>query len=178
MQETVVLTVVGKDRPGIVKQISAVVSEHGGNWHESRMALLAGQFAGLMRAQVPIGCYNDLCRALDALSRDGLQVTVVRDAAVEAPASEALQKLSLDVTGNDRAGILRDISTVLAQHGVNVEELDTEVSPAPMSSHTLFKASAKLNAAPDLDLDILQDALETLSHDLIIELGVQRRVGS
>lgn len=177
MQETVVLTVVGEDRPGIVRQISTTVSEHGGNWHKSRMALLAGQFAGLMRAQVPTNRYADLCRALDALTKDGLHITVVRDATAKSLPADTLLQLNLEVTGGDRPGIVRDISAVLAQHGVNVEELQTEVSPAPMSSHTLFKAQAKMNAKPALDLDALQDALEALSHDLIIELSVQHRMG-
>ena len=175
MQETLVLTIVGVDHPGIVNLISKTVSAHGGNWHESRMAHLAGQFAGLMRAQVPSGRYDDLRQALEALSSEGLQVTVVKDSAPKMVADKEMQTLDLEVTGSDHPGIVRDISAVLAKLGVNVEELTTELSPAPMSSHTLFKASAKLNASIALDLDRLQDELETLSHDLIIELSVQVR---
>jgi len=177
MKETLVLTIVGADHPGIVNLISKTVSEHAGNWHESRMAHLAGQFAGLMRAQVPSNRYEDLRVALEALSSEGLHVTVVRDTAPEAVEDVDMQSLGLEVTGSDHSGIVRDITAVLAKHGVNVEELTTELSPAPMSSHTLFKASAKLNASKGLDLDELQDELESLSHDLIIELSVQLRSG-
>lgn len=173
MNETLVLTIVGTDRPGIVSAISKIVSEHGGNWHESRMAHLAGQFAGLMRVQLPGGRYDNLRRALEALSSEGLHVTVVKDNVPEAVADKEIQCLALDVTGSDHPGIVRDIFAVMEKYGVNVEELETEVSPAPMSSHSLFKASAVLNAPHDLDLDTLQDELESLSHDLIIELGVR-----
>jgi glycine cleavage system regulatory protein len=175
MKETLVLTIVGTDHPGIVNLISKTVSAYGGNWHESQMARLAGQFAGLMRAQVPSASYDDLRLALEALSSEGLHVTVVRDSTQETIADQESQTLLLEVTGGDHPGIVRDITAVLAKHRVNVEELTTEVSPAPMSSHTLFMASAKLNASITLDLDRLQDELETLSHDLIIELSVQLR---
>ena len=123
----------------------------------------------------PSSRYDDLRQALEALSGEGLQVTVVKDSAPKLVADREMQTLALEVTGSDHPGIVRDISAVLAKLGVNVEELTTELSPAPMSSHTLFKASAKLNASIALDLDRLQDELETLSHDLIIELSVQVR---
>ena len=177
MKETLILTVVGEDHPGIVNSISKAVHDHGGNWHESQMTRLAGQFAGLMRAQVPSAQAEALRAALTALSSEGLAVTVVRDKSAQDDRAVGGQSLSLEVTGSDQPGIVREITTVLARHQVNVLELSTEVSPAPMSSHSLFKAGAKLAAPDSIDLDALQDELESLSHDLIIEMGVQLQVG-
>ena len=177
MKETLILTVVGEDHPGIVNSISKAVHDHGGNWHESQMSRLAGQFAGLMRAQVPTAQADALREALTALSKEGLAVTVVRDKTGDEANVAQGQSLTLEVTGSDQPGIVRSITTVLANHRVNVLELTTEVSPAPMSSHSLFKAEAKMSAPDSLDLDVLQDELESLSHDLIIEMGVQLQVG-
>ncbi|MEM7208076.1 MAG: ACT domain-containing protein [Pseudomonadota bacterium] len=173
MKETLILTVIGPDHTGIVNRVSETISAHGGNWHESRMAHLAGQFAGLMRAQVPAGNSAGLRAALGALSEEDLQITVVTESSAASVEATDHQTLGLSVTGSDQPGIVRDITGVLARHGVNVEELTTEVSPAPMSSHELFIASAKMNAGADVDLDALQHELESLSHDLMIELSVQ-----
>ena len=169
MKVSLILTIVGADHTGIVNKISDTVSAHGGNWHESRMAHLAGQFAGVMRAQVEADHYNELRSALEALSSNGLQVAVVKDGDESEVASD-MKPLSLEITGNDQPGIVRDITAVLTKHQVNVEEFSSEVSPAPMSSHELFKATAEMCAPNELDLDVLQGELESLSHDLIIEL--------
>ena len=177
MKVSLVLTVVGSDHTGIVNRISETVSAHGGNWHESRMAHLAGQFAGLMRAQVGADQYDELHRALESLSGDDLKITVVKDSE-EAAAANDMQPLTLEVTGSDHPGIVRDITAVLTKHQVNVEEFSSEVSPAPMSSHELFQASVEMCAPDTLDLDTLQDELESLSHDLMIELGVRTKSGS
>ena len=55
-----VLTVFAPDKPGQVERIAQCIAEHGGNWLESRMARLAGQFAGIVRIECP-------CASADAL---------------------------------------------------------------------------------------------------------------
>ena len=50
-----VLTLIGSDRPGLVEAVAEVIAGHGGNWLESRMAHLAGKFAGILRVEIPEG---------------------------------------------------------------------------------------------------------------------------
>ena len=78
----------------------------------------------------------------------------------------------LDIVGQDRPGIVRQISQALANHSVNVEELSTECASAAMSGETLFKAHAKLNIPESCNLSQLQSELERIAEDLITEISL------
>ena len=124
MTTSLVFTVIGPDRPGLVKAISDKVTEHDANWLESRMANLAGQFAGIVRVAVPAAKADALIAALREFEAQGLVIVASKalSQATEAPK----RLLSLDLVGQDRPGIVREISQVLAQHGVSIEELITD----------------------------------------------------
>jgi len=151
--ESLVVTVIGKDRPGLVESVSAAVQEHGGSWVESRMSRLAGQFAGILRASVPAGRVDALSQALERLRADGLRIVIERG--VEEGVDEG-HVIMLELTGGDRPGIVHKISEALAARGVNVDELNTECDGAPWSGEALFKATARLRAPRTLDLDQLR----------------------
>jgi len=70
---SLVLTVIGPDRPGLVESLSQAIAQQEGNWLESRMARMAGQFAGILRVNIeeeraeegdPHQCRNQHCRGL------------------------------------------------------------------------------------------------------------------
>src|SRR5678815_5615696 len=122
MQIPLVMTVIGKDRTGLVESIARLVAEHGGNWLESRMCRLGGEFAGILRVHVPAENRAALEQALAKVH--GLSIVVQTDGATP-PATEP-RFAFLEVVGPDRPGIVREISHALAAQGVNVEELSTE----------------------------------------------------
>ena len=167
--ESLVVTVIGKDRPGLVELVSAVVEEHGGDWVESRMSRLAGEFAGILRVSVPAARVDALSEGLEALRSDGLRVVVERG--VEEAVEEGHVVL-LDLIGSDRPGIVHKISEALAARGVNVDELNTECDGAPWSGDTLFKATARLRAPRTLDLDQLRESLEAIAGDLMVDISI------
>ena len=167
--ESLVVTVIGKDRPGLVESVSAVVEEHGGSWVESRMSRLAGEFAGILRVSVPADRAKTLSEALQTLRSEGLRVVVERG--VE-EAVEAAHVIVLELVGSDRPGIVHKISEALAARGVNVEELNTECEGAPWSGDTLFKARARLRAPKALDLDQLRESLEAIAGDLMVDISL------
>lgn len=167
MKRKFVLTIIGPDHPGIVQRLSNILSDNGANWLQSRMANLAGEFAGILQAEVDYPNYDAMLAQLDALESEGLQV-VVKDAHENQASPPTTHQL--EVVGSDREGIVRDISKVLASHQVNVEELTTEFSEAPMSSTPLFKATAVLSINKHASIDVIQADLEELAHDLIIEI--------
>jgi glycine cleavage system regulatory protein len=169
-----VLTVIAKDQPGLVERLAQCVADHGGNWLESRMSRMAGQFAGILRVAVPAKAHAELVEALQGLSVDGIRV-LLEHGGVEP--SGNWKPIHLDLVGNDRPGIIRDITRLLAEHGVNLESLITEVTPAPMSSELLFHAEAQLAVPQELSLDVLQAKLETLADDLMVELNLRTDVG-
>ncbi len=168
---SVVMTVIGPDRPGLVESLSALVSDHDANWLESRMARLAGQFAGILRIEVPVERRAALLQALAALEDRGLHITLLEGAA--APESQLSQVVRLELVGNDRPGIVRQISRVIAHHGVNVDELETETESAAMSAEPLFKASALLKVPAGVSLETLRSDLEQVSHDLMVDITLE-----
>lgn len=172
MQHTLVMTIIGPDRPGLVERVAALVAAHGGNWLESRMAHLGGQFAGILRVAIPPGQQAGLEAALRQLEEAGLHVVVQAEAAT--PASTAAGRLMrLELVGHDRPGIVRDISRALASHGVNVEELETGCESAPMSGEILFRAQAQICVPAECDLAALRGTLEKIASDLIVDLTLR-----
>ena len=162
-----IVTVSAPDKPGVVEQLAACIADHGGNWLESRMSHMAGQFAGILRVSAPVDAHQPLRSALEGLSAKGIRVLF---AEVVPEALPEWRPITMELVGNDRAGIVRDLTRVLAEQGVNLEHLVTSVEPAPMSSETLFRAHAELGLPMDLSLDVLQQRLETLADDLMVEL--------
>ena len=171
MHVSLVMTIIGADRPGLVESVASRVAEHSGNWLESRMSRLGGHFAGILRAEMPAEQEQPLIRALKSLESQGLTVVVHPDKARIALPERKLHLL--EIVGQDRPGIVRQISHVLAGHGVNVEELDTERSSAAMSGEMLFKASAKLYIPDSCNVPALRTQLEKIAQDLIVDISFQ-----
>lgn len=160
-----VLTVIGNDRPGLVESLAATVSSHQGNWLDSSMSHLAGKFAGILRIEIAANRVDALKLALEQLS--ALRI-VVEGGTDDAPC--AGRQLTLSLVGHDRIGIVREVSQVIARHGVNVESLTTRTASAPMSAEALFHADAELLAPTDLDTRALKTDLERISNDLMVDI--------
>lgn len=166
MKESLVMTVIGTDRPGLVEALSAIIEAHGGNWEESRMTRLAGQFAGLVHVHAPAERAGDLERALGEVV--GLRVVVAR-APGEEPAGDT-HVLELEVHGQDHPGIVHQLSEAIAAREISIEKLESEVSSAPMTGQKMFQARARLRAPKRVGLDDLTDALEAIAADLMVEV--------
>jgi glycine cleavage system regulatory protein len=165
---SLVLTVIGPDKPGLVERLSNTVLNFEGNWLESGLSRLGGKFAGIVLIEVPEPQVTPLTAALQDLAGSGLKVTV--EQSDEALATTDYQPLILDLIGHDKPGIVRDISTALANRRINVEHLDTDLVSGSMSAELLFKAEAALLAPPDVDIDELQAALEAIASDLMVDI--------
>jgi glycine cleavage system regulatory protein len=163
MNIPLVITFVGPDRAGLVSAISDTVAAHGGTWLESRLARLAGQFAGVVRADAPGAEAEALEKALAALP--GLKLTVTRGG-VEEPAK---RRLRLELLGLDRPGIVRDATRALAALGVNIAEFESDLRPAPFSGVAMFHASALLEAPENVAPETVRQALEALAGELTAE---------
>ncbi len=167
MTTYLVLTIIGDDKPGLVESLSKVIADNSGNWLESSMSQLAGKFAGILRVSVAEQHADKLITELKSLSG---QLKLVIEKAATGPEVDSARTVDLSLIGNDRPGIIREISNALAGLSVNVEDLNTECVPAPMSGDILFKAKAVLKVPPNLELEKLQNELERLADDLIVEI--------
>ncbi len=152
--------------------LAAVVAEHGGNWDSSRMARLGGQFAGmaLVRFEGDAGG-EGFTNAIAALAERGLRVNIEpAETTQTTDTADEPRLLSLELVGNDRPGILAEISRVLAAHEVNVEELGTACEEAPMAGGELFRLRALLAATSSCVTTKLEADLEAISAELMVEV--------
>jgi glycine cleavage system regulatory protein len=173
MQIPVVMTIIAPDRIGIVESIARAVADHGGNWLESRLCRLGGEFAGILRIEIPEEKKSELLGALQKIS--GLTVTIRADEAKIPQANSGQTKL--EIVGHDRPGIVREISAALARANVNVEEFSSEIVSAPMSGEDLFKANARLQLPERCDLSALKKDLEKIASDLLVDVSFAELAG-
>lgn len=161
------MTLIGPDRTGLVESVARAVAGHGGNWLESRMCRLGGEFAGILRIEIPADQKSPLLAALEKIS--GLNVVVQPDP--KPTRTTPGRQTKLEIVGTDRPGIVREITGSLAQAGVNVEEFSSEVVSAPMSGETLFKGGARLQLPEGCDLASLKRDLEKIAADLLVDVS-------
>src|SRR5436190_5306988 len=114
---SIILTVIGDDRPGLVSALSAPISAHGASWERSQMSRLAGKFAGIVLVAAPSARLDALVADLRALDAQGLHVTVER---TDRPEERESQRLQLDLLGADHPGIVAEISASLAARRVSI----------------------------------------------------------
>ena len=165
---TLILTVIGDDRAGLVAAVAEIVDAHGGNWERSQLAELAGTFAGVIEVAVPDARADELRAALTAL--DGLLTVSVRAAAVLAVAPR--RQVTLSVLGNDHPGIVREISAALRSHDVSIDHMETRTRDAAMSGGRLFEATVVARVPASADLGPLQAALEQLASEIQVEVAL------
>jgi glycine cleavage system regulatory protein len=163
-----VLTLLGPDRPGIVELVAGVIAANGGNWLESRMTHLAGKFAGILRAELPADRVSAALASLAALETRGLKISA--ETAARGADAPVERRMEFELVGLDRPGIVREISQLLARDGVNVEDLVTNRTSAPMSGEMLFEARAHVRVPAATDVAQLQADLERLASDLVVEV--------
>jgi glycine cleavage system regulatory protein len=171
MNESVVLTIVSDDHPGIVESLSRVLSNHGGNWTQSSMLSLGGKFAGILLASVPKKQIDGFLSALKALESQGLHIVAQRT--TEPALAGGMREFELELVGQDRPGIVHDISAILTRHKANVQELETECQSASMSGELLFLARARMQVPPGASIENLRRDLEDLANELMVDIKLQ-----
>lgn len=165
---TLVLTLIGDDRSGIVNTLAEVVAAHDGNWERSQMAELAGAFAGIVVVTLPDGRADDFTVAVRALP----DLTIaVHDADAQA-AAEPEGRITVELLGNDRPGLVRELTSVFAEHGLSIEEIETGSYDAPMAGGRLFEALLVVPVTAGTDTDALRSALEKLAMELMVDITV------
>jgi glycine cleavage system regulatory protein len=167
---TLVLTVVGADRAGLVAAVADVVGAHGGNWENSELAELAGAFAGIIEVSVDAARVDDLRTALSAL--DGLLTIATHTS--ETPSTDAAEPRSFAfrVLGNDHPGIVREISATLSAHGLSIERMSTETLDAAMSGGRLFEATIVAKVPASVRVEAVQAALEELAAEIQVDVAL------
>lgn len=169
---SVILSVIGSDRPGLTQALADAVLSAGGNWLEGHLSQLGGLYVGSVLVALDADKVGALQAAVQAVDAKGLEVRVA--AAVEAPGATG-EALDLSLVGQDRLGIVRQVTTVLSGLDVNIESLRTEITAEPHSGAPLFNMNAALRLPPGLGAGAVQDALEAISAEIMVDLSLTAR---
>ena len=165
-----VATVIGPDRPGIVSTLSACAERHDANWASSRMARLAGEFAGMVHFDVPRGNAEALAAALKALESSGLHVSVARSEGGAIVAG--LRGVELQLVGDDRKGIVSAVTRILASRGISIENMNTEITGPTGATRRSFRIVAQLLVPQTLSNAELQAELGSLAHTMMLDVAL------
>lgn len=172
MPKRFVLTLTGSDRIGIVQQVTKSVLECGGDVQASRMARLGGEFAMLMLVSIPDTETDRLSANVEELSGEGFKVTLTETEWGVSVRRKDWLPYQIKVRGANHEGIIHEISEHLSEQGINIESVDTNVVPAPMSGAPLFTMEAIVVVPPDLPKNKWQDELEEAADQLNVDLDI------
>ena len=175
MNVSLVITVIGADRPGIVRMLADQGRAFDANWAESRMASLAGQFAGIVRWEVPADKAESMATALRELEASGLRIVIAQVPSKRSAGDRRL--MNLELVGHDRPGIVQEVSRALLDRDVSIEELETEFTSGAWSGEQMFKAIALLSVPHALPVDALRTALEGLANEFMVDLSAHEEPG-
>lgn len=164
MMATLVITVIGDDRLGIVEDLSRLVREAGGNWLNANLGRLAGKFAGIIEVELPAAAVAPLQQQLTNLA--GLQISCHQG---DNASSDHSQPLQLRVTGNDRPGIVAEITAVLRSGGANILQLESRRDSAPNWGSPLFVLELTVAPSVDTSAAALIEQLEAVADDLMVD---------
>lgn len=169
MTSRVLISFFCDDRPGVIEQLSGLISDHQGNWLDSQLSRLGGRFAGVLQAQIPETQRDALNTALQALESVGItsSLTEAGDAS-----NTTIDTQRLTLMGPDRSGIVRELTRALRSAGFNVRSMNTVVETAPMSGEPLFRAEATIEVNQNSRLDELEEQLETMADAMTLEIDL------
>ncbi|ANI79526.1 MULTISPECIES: glycine cleavage system protein R [Sphingobium] len=170
MDQTIILTVVGSDRPGLTQAIADAVFAAGGNWLESHLSRLGGKYVGSVLVELPEERLEELEQAARKIDAFGIKVDIIASAKIDERSGEPL---TIEIVGQDRPGIVREVTTVLAGLDINIEDFVTAVEGGAWSGVPLFRARAKLLIPAPLSTDKVRQALEEISGEVMVDFDIE-----
>ncbi len=162
-----VLTVVGDDRAGLVNALAEKIAAFDGNWEQSELAELAGAFAGIVLVSVADDRVSGLTESLRSL--DGLLNVTAHHGALQS-VDDSRSTLAFTVLGNDRPGIVRDVTAAIAAHSLSIDVFRSRTLEAPMAGGVLFEASVEVSVPDGTDATAIERALEALAGEIQVDL--------
>jgi glycine cleavage system regulatory protein len=166
---SLILSVIGSDRPGLTQALAGAVHSAGGNWLESHLSRLGGLYVGSVLVELDADKVEALRTSVSAVDAQGLEVRIAP--AIE-EAGAAGEALNFNLVGQDRPGIVRQVTAVLSGLDVNIEAFETRITAEPHSGAPLFNMDAQLRLPAGLAADQVQAALEAISAEIMIDISL------
>ncbi|MFK8020675.1 MAG: glycine cleavage system protein R [Pseudomonadales bacterium] len=174
MRTHIVFTFMAPDKPGLLEQLAELVSAHNGSWLESRLARLGGQFTGIVQVATARSDAQPLQSALLALENDVFKLAVIEEKTTkdndQANTASPTKQRIIEVLGNDRPGIVHELSRTLIKHHINVDELTSELRSAPMSGELLFDAQLQITVPAEINTEQFEEELEEIADELDLDI--------
>lgn len=171
---TLILSVIGSDRPGLTQALARAVLSAGGNWLESHLSQLGGLYVGSVLVELDADRVDALREAVSAVDAEGLEVRIAPT--IEAANAEG-DVVRFSLVGGDRPGIVHQVTGVLSGINANIEAFNTRLSVEPHSGGPLFHMDARLRLPPSLKADAVQAALEAISGEIMVDVSLTPDAG-
>lgn len=178
MKTYYILSAIGKDRPGIVADVSEVIYECGGNIEDSSMTLLRNHFALLLlfsteREEVSQKLPSGL-RRLEWEKNLTLFYSPVTLEEAHLRAKEGVERFRISTSGVDHAGIVFKVCRLLADRGINIIDMKTLRHISPESGTPLFEMDMEVEIPKSVSEQKLREELHRLANELVIDLVLRR----
>ena len=162
---SLIISAVGSDRPGIISELSGIITTHGGNVEESRMSRLGSDFAIIMLVSVSTDWEESLEVALQSINdlTISTKLTQIQEIGDN-------KKYKIGLNGADNEGIVKVLSKYLAEKSINVLEMETHISHAPISGTPLFNLNASVSVPNDVEETVIQSDLSQIAQKLGVEI--------
>ncbi len=170
---SLVVSIVGADRQGIVSSLAERAQRFGANWAASRMTRLAGEFAGMVHLEVPRENADALATSLRDLASSGLQVVVARSDGTNV--ASKLRVVELELVGEDRLGIVSNLTKLLAGRGISIESIHTDIVRSGVSGKQTFKVEAHLLVPASVSVKALQHEVGSLAREMMLDIALGER---
>ncbi|MEW6265950.1 MAG: ACT domain-containing protein [Thermodesulfobacteriota bacterium] len=174
MKKYMILFVVGKDRPGIVDDVSTMLFERGANIEDSRMATLGGCFSIMVLISCPEEKAVEVRRGLEVLSGLGFDAYLHEAADPVSVPRQVEIPMSLEIRAMDHPGIVQKVVRLLRRRNVNIESLDTHVTSAPWSGAPLFNLRLSAGVPAGQSIMKIKEELTALAAEMNLDLSFGR----
>jgi glycine cleavage system regulatory protein len=166
---TLVLSVIGSDRPGLTQALASAVLSAGGNWLESHLSRLGGLYVGSVLVELEADSLDRLRSAVREVDAHGLEVRLAPTVEGHGTAGDALH---FSLVGQDRPGIVHQVTAILSSLDVNIEAFDTRITAEAHSGAPLFNIEARLRLPPTLEAAGVRAALEDISAEIMVDISL------
>ncbi|WP_027714282.1 glycine cleavage system protein R [Desulfuromonas sp. TF] len=174
MDNRYIMTAFGQDRPGIVADVTRLLFDNGCNLQETTMTLLADEFTLILlfTSQNP-GIEDLLARECRRLERDKGISAFLRPLQKRRESADREDVVCvLHVEGEDQAGIVYKISQFLADHGVNIFNLQSTVKASPGSGTTIYVMDIHVHLPGSGAAEHFESGLSAVADDLNVDITV------
>ena len=166
MKEIYISIVSGPSTPSIIKSLAQTTRDHGGEWLASKVMKLDGQFSALMKVSIDAESVNPLNRAL---AEEFSQLQFIESAATS-QTHEEVKSIDLEVDCKDREGLTRDISNIIFNLDLVVQNLEFNRFPVSTLGESVFSAKITVGVPEGTSALAVAEEIEAISEDMRVNV--------